>query len=305
MTLSARLLRSVSLAATVCVLLYGEPLAESPYRLESSEEYLWLGGGAALLAGSFYAIKQIDPPTTEQLAALDPNQINGFDRRFMKPYRPDFDGDILAVASYILPFTLLAYDDTRSDFGDLSVMWLEVTLWNQALFFVTKATSRRHRPYAYDVHAPDPIKERRGTKLSFYSGHTASESANSFFTAKVVSDYTGNRGTEIAVWSAAAILPLFGGYYRVQSGHHFASDVIVGYAVGAAVGYLVPVFHRRDESPAPEPAAAQSANSSFTRALTGCAVGAAAYLLPSLHSRLSLEPATIDGAPGMVATIVF
>jgi len=39
--------------------------------------------------------------------------------------------------------------------------------------------------------------------------------------------------------------------------------------------------------------------------LTGCAMGAAAYLIPSLHSRLSLEPATIDGAPGMVATIVF
>jgi membrane-associated phospholipid phosphatase len=49
------------------------------------------------------------------------------------------------------------------------------------------------------------------------------------------------------------------GFSRVNTGHHFATDVITGFAIGAAVGYLVPALHRND-SPAggAAPAAASS-----------------------------------------------
>ena len=34
------------------------------------------------------------------------------------------------------------------------------------------------------------------------------------------------------------------GYLRRDSGHHFRTDVITGYCVGALIGYFVPELHR-------------------------------------------------------------
>ena len=62
----------------------------------------------------------------------------------------------------------------------------------------------------------------------------------SFFTAKVFSDTNPNSKLRPWVWSSAALLPAVTGYLRVKGGKHFPTDVIVGYAVGAAIGILVP-----------------------------------------------------------------
>ena len=48
----------------------------------------------------------------------------------------------------------------------------------------------------------------------------------------------------LVIWGAAVTYPAVVGIIRVQEGRHFPSDVIVGYVVGAAIGYVVPVLHR-------------------------------------------------------------
>jgi len=243
--------------------------AEGPYRLVRTQEYWWLGVPVALWTGSTIAITRFDPLTTGEIAALEPGDINEFDRDRMQPYRDDHAGDALAVGSYLLPLTLFARDDTRRDVRTLAVIWVETTMWNQAFASIAKATARRTRPYVYDPLAPDDIKQKQSARTSFYSAHTASASANYFFMAKVLSDYMDNRGAEIAIWCGAAILPALNGFYRVDSGHHFTTDVITGYAMGAAVGILVPFLHQREDS------------------------------------RLSFEPVNIDGAPGIAASVSF
>ena len=40
-------------------------------------------------------------------------------------------------------------------------------------------------------------------------------------------------------------MPAVTAWARVGAGKHFASDVIVGYLTGAAIGYLVPELHKR------------------------------------------------------------
>ena len=79
---------------------------------------------------------------------------------------------------------------------------------------------------------------------------------NCFFTATVFSDYSSDRNAEAVVWSGAVLWSVLTGFSRVESGHHFATDVITGFVVGAAIGTLVPALHRSDDAAAsPAPAA--------------------------------------------------
>ena len=43
----------------------------------------------------------------------------------------------------------------------------------------------------------------------------------------------------------AAALPALTGYLRIRAGRHYPSDVLVGYLVGGAVGYLIPTLHKK------------------------------------------------------------
>jgi len=48
----------------------------------------------------------------------------------------------------------------------------------------------------------------------------------------------------VLIWSAAVLIPAVTGFSRVNTHNHFPTDVIVGYIVGAAIGYLIPVIHK-------------------------------------------------------------
>jgi len=51
-------------------------------------------------------------------------------------------------------------------------------------------------------------------------------------------------GTEdMARWAAA--VPAAVGYFRMEAGKHFLTDVLLGYSIGATVGVLVPELHKK------------------------------------------------------------
>ena len=62
--------------------------------------------------------------------------------------------------------------------------------------------------------------------------------------ANVFTIYVSNKTTQILIWSVAALYPAITGYLRVDSANHFPTDVIVGYAVGAGIGFLIPELHK-------------------------------------------------------------
>ncbi len=125
-------------------------------------------------------------------------------------------------------------------------MWAEVMLLNGAATYLTKTLVDRPRPYAYannpvdaaDIEGKEPLR-------SFFSGHTSMAAASTFFLAKVYSDYHPHNRWRYAVWTAAGALPAVTGFLRIQAGKHFPTDVMVGYVVGAATGYLVPFVHQK------------------------------------------------------------
>ena len=115
---------------------------------------------------------------------------------------------------------------------------------NAGLTLLTKYTVRRIRPFNYDPETSVEKKMSTNAQASFFSGHTSMTATNSFFAAKVFSDYYPDSQCKSLVWAIAATLPAITGYLRVRGGRHYPTDVITGYAVGAAVGYLIPHWHR-------------------------------------------------------------
>ena len=77
---------------------------------------------------------------------------------------------------------------------------------------------------------------------SFYSGHDASVTYASFFTAKVFCDFHPDfgLGKKLLIYAAASVPSIIEGYFRVRALAHFPSDVAVGYSLGAAIGIIVP-----------------------------------------------------------------
>jgi membrane-associated phospholipid phosphatase len=243
--------------------------AQSPFRLEKTRDVVLLSSGLAAGVGSLLLLDTVDPLTTEQIADLDPDDVNDFDRDSIGPYRKVHAGDALAYLSYALPFSIFLRDDSRRDWQVIAVMWTEATMLNLGINGVVKSTVLRTRPYAYDPETSMERKTEESARLSFYSGHTASAACNSFFTARVLSEYVTGSTAKRIMWAGAAVYPALTGFLRVDSAHHFRTDIIFGYVIGGAIGYFIPQLHATGDE------------------------------------RVSVNAVVIDGDPGVGVSVVF
>jgi len=216
----------------------------SPYSLDLTRELIIFGAGTATWATGAIVISGIDPLTNEEIFALDPEDVNKFDRASIGIRRTTQAGDVLVNASILLPLTFLTFGDTRRDFGMLAVMSVEVLVMNQGLNWIAKGLTERTRPFVYKPESPHEDKGKTNAQLSFYSGHTSTAASMTFFTAKVFSDYLSNKTAKALIWTAAGVYPALVGYLRRDSANHFRTDVITGYLVGALIGYGIPLLHK-------------------------------------------------------------
>jgi membrane-associated phospholipid phosphatase len=215
-----------------------------PFNLDFTREAIILGAGTAVAATTYFILKNIQQLTSQEINMLNPADVNGFDRGAIGPYTEDTPGDVLLYASFLLPASFLAYSETRNDIWELTVMYAEVLLVQGSINGIVKESVLRTRPYVYDDETAIDEKTTTEARVSFYSGHTSICAAASFFTAKVFSEYLTDNTTKILIWSGAAILPAAMAVMRVNSHWHFPTDVMVGYAVGAFVGYIIPELHK-------------------------------------------------------------
>jgi membrane-associated phospholipid phosphatase len=125
---------------------------------------------------------------------------------------------------------------------DLLVM-AEATATATAMMQVAKYPTARVRPYAWAAGGfTSP-----GSKMSFWAGHSSS----AFAIAASATQISRMRGRPSWKWiavttftGAAAI-----SYLRIAADRHWATDVLVGTAVGTTVGLAMPllVFHPAGE----------------------------------------------------------
>ncbi len=200
---------------------------------------------------------RMDPPTFDEIAELQPGDVNGFDRVATDSWSPGWQdtSDLfrntlvasMAVVSVSPPF----FGHEWSDAATLGVMSVEVMGLVFGITKVTKALSHRPRPYLYNQELTveerfDFAAERGGWGYqSFFSGHATSSFAAATFVSTVFSEVYGPSPWSKVIWGASFSAAAVATWGRVEGGAHFPTDVLVGVPVGIAIGYLVPWLHRR------------------------------------------------------------
>lgn len=191
------------------------------------------------------------PTLTEtEINNLDANDIWKFDRwateqDASKTNQAHEISNYIMYGSVALP-VLLAFDSKiRKDWLPLSVLYVETHAVNSGLYFLSAGSIDRIRPFAYNPDVSLNDKMSSGTKVSFFSGHTSTTAVSTFFMAKVFSDYHRELGNKkFWLFGAALIPPAIVGLYRIKAMRHFPTDVMMGLAMGATVGILVPHLHK-------------------------------------------------------------
>jgi len=177
--------------------------------------------------------------------------IWSFDRRALMQscdnrHRAQTISDWGRNVSLVLPALLFIDKEIREDWQDIVILYMETQAVNLSAYMIAgPGFTQKARPFVYYPEIPIEDKTVNGATDSWFSAHTSSAAAASFFMAKVLSDYHPElESKRLWLYAAALIPPAFVGYYRYKALKHFPRDVMVGAAVGAAVGILIPQLHK-------------------------------------------------------------
>ncbi len=219
----------------------------SPYQLNWKKEAAILGAGAIPMGIGHHLRSNIAPLTEQEVLSLQTKSLAGIDRIAVEQNSPNAyrASNYFLNASFALPLFFLAEKQARNDFPTIALLYSETMLFNSGLTLLAKSSFQRPRPFVFNLEAELESKQSLHARSSFFSGHTSNVAANTFFAAKVFSDYYPDSKWKPVVWSIAAAAPAITGYLRVRAGKHYPSDVICGYAVGALAGYFIPHLHKK------------------------------------------------------------
>lgn len=217
----------------------------------------WADGviSAAGIGISYWGLTRMNdkaPLSEEYLnwVALNPEQakahISKFDRWSAGNFNDNLSNltDIPFYTSFTLPLFFLADEKTRSDFGQIGLLYLETMAVTGSFYTQSAGWINRNRPLVYNADFDNDARRDIKATNSFFAGHTAATASASFFAAKIFNDYFPNSRAKPFVWAGAALLPAMVGYGRLEAGKHFLSDNLVGYALGASIGVVVPHLHK-------------------------------------------------------------
>jgi membrane-associated phospholipid phosphatase len=246
----------------LCVLpLFSWCQKQNPYQLSWKSESAYISY-SVVGAGTFlYLNSKVKSLTPVQIAALNPQNVNVFDRNTTKNYSDKIahTSDILSGSSCLLSIgitglvALYATQDNASFWNHastLAALCVEANLLNAVTTNLVKSSVSRSRPYTYNADVPMDKKATIDARRSFFSSHTSITATNCFFAAQVMSDYYPKTWMSYSTWGVASALPAVVGFMRIEAGRHFPTDVITGYTVGALCGILVPYLHKKNSNSA-------------------------------------------------------
>ena len=155
--------------------------------------------------------------------------------------------DGLLGASLIAPVVYLTGSTIEDADGDRLMIYGETLAIDALLADFAKHVVHRPRPYRYS-HAPDAIRyaESQGddADVSFYSGHAALSFGAAVAGAYLLGASSGDHAARVLAWTAGMATAAAASNLRVpRHGKRFYSDVLIGGAIGIAIGYAVPALH--------------------------------------------------------------
>jgi membrane-associated phospholipid phosphatase len=213
--------------------------AQSVYRVRESVDWpLSIAAGAAVIVP--YALsKQLIEPR----CPCDSHEVNRFDRRAIgnQSMLANVISDVSVGLSLTVPLALDAWTTgwNRTLYED-ALVFAETLALNGALVTFAKYLAQRPLPRTY---AGDrALLDSPGGYRSFYSGHTSLVFAALSVTAMTARLRYGERWWPWVITGAVGVSVAV---ERVADGRHFPSDVMLGAAVGSALGIVVPWLHAR------------------------------------------------------------
>lgn len=217
-----------------------------PYQLDWGREATIVGIGGALSIGSHVAENQIRGLRASELSTKRRRDVWVLDRSatYNKSEAYRSMSDKLLRHAALLPATLMLGKPSRKRVLVIATLLGETMLLNDGLTKASKVLIRRDRPLTYNPAFDAGHRMANDARQSFVSGHTSNTAALSFFTAKVFHDLYPESPWRPVVWAGAAAIPLWTGYARYRAGKHFPTDIAAGYALGAALGILIPQWHK-------------------------------------------------------------
>lgn len=220
---------------------------DSPYKTSLKVDGPVIAAGIGLNVLGFTMIRNKDELTLAEVAALSKSDVNSIDR-FSAGYHSESADRISYYpfyASFALPVAMLLNKNEGRKAGQVMALYIETMAITGGLFTLAAGGIERSRPLVYNTSVPINERTDNDAQRSFYAGHTAATASAMFFAAKVYSDFNPDSRAKPYVWAAAAVVPAVVGYYRLKAGKHFLTDNLLGYALGASAGILVPHLHKK------------------------------------------------------------
>lgn len=227
-----------------------------PYQFKKNVEIPIIGYSLLCETGSLILEHNQKSSSVTDFANLSKSDINAFDRNATNNYSEElekaskyfaFGTAVASIASVGL--LSLENSDTYPAFWRNSFTFAGLYIEAMAITFTTtnlvKNCITRYRPIIYNDKVPIIKKLEKDASHSFFSRHTSLAATSTFFAASVISEYYPHSWQSRTTWIGASILPAICGILRIESGQHFPTDVITGYAFGAMCGILVPYFHKK------------------------------------------------------------
>ncbi|WP_428263318.1 phosphatase PAP2 family protein [Haliangium sp.] len=254
---------------------------------------------AGLLAGALAAT--LLPVDTD--ASWDHQIFGGLDDLVKDNFSASAAGlsDGLLTMTVAAPVLLRLPSGVNGDTGRYLLLYAEAVSTSVFANALTKYLVARPRPYTYN---PDPRvqeyarEQGKDSHLSFYSGHSSTA-----FSAAVAGSYLfslgdSDRKAKAVVWLVHLSLAAATANLRVRAGKHFYSDVVIGAAVGSAVGVLIPAVH------AGEGGMRMPSSLEWGAIAGGVILGSVVSQFIPLHSDI-LTPLESDGLSLQVAPVGF
>lgn len=208
-------------------------------RLELDLPIVLIAGG---VSSSFFFLPELRG--VDCAPNCDRARINRLDRSSAGNDDPHWGtvGDIATAATLTAPVLVVLLDEGIKDGLNDDLVIAEAALIASAAQITTSFAVARPRPRVYSEAASADDRSDANAARSFFSGHVANTMAASVATLR-----TFQRLRKPALGWTMFGVGLAGtglvGVSRVASGAHFPSDVLVGAAVGAGIGLVLPAVH--------------------------------------------------------------
>lgn len=222
------------------------PAADGPAQQSDRLRLSLVWDGAVVAASSATMVSSLLIPVDQH--SRWSTQLLPFDSHLEGRYSAQAGNlsNVLLAIDVAVPPALFLGQGIDAAMARRTVVYGETLLVSLALDFLAKPLVSRPRPYTYGT-GPSQVAhtqaEGKDAHRSFYSRHSSTTFAASVSGALLFAQSTSDTNARAAVWFAELALASATADLRTRAGMHFYSDVLVGAAVGSAVGVLVPYLH--------------------------------------------------------------